>query len=270
MGERPTIDRAIDRAIDRGRDIDWGRTSADYARYRPGPPPSFFTRLAAFGVGLPGQRILDLGTGTGALAREFAGRGAAVAGIDIAEAQLALARELAAEAGHAVDFRLAPAEATPFADDAFDRVTANQCWLYFDKTRVIPEMRRLLAAGGLLVTSHFSWLPLLDPVARATEALILRHNPDWTGAGWAAEVPAMPRWAEADFRLRAMFWYDEAIAFTRESWRGRVRANRAIGAALSAEAVAAFDAEHDALLRGSVGERFTVLHRLDAHLFEFK
>jgi hypothetical protein len=32
----------------------------------------------------------------------------------------------------------------------------------------------------------------------------------------------------------------------------------------------AFDAEHDALLRGSVGERFTVLHRLDAHLFEFK
>jgi hypothetical protein len=131
-------------------------------------------------------------------------------------------------------------------------------------------MRRLLASGGLLVTSHFSWLPLLDPVARASEALMLKHNPDWTGAGWAAEIPAMPRWAEADFRLRAMFWYDEDIAFTRESWRGRIRANRAIGATLSAEAVATFDAEHDALLRDIVGESFTVRHRLDAHFLQFK
>jgi SAM-dependent methyltransferase len=262
MGER--------QAIDRGRDIDWGRISADYARYRPGPPPSFFIRLAAFGVGLPGQRILDLGTGTGALAREFAGRGASVAGVDIADAQLAMARELAAEAGLVIDFRCAPAEVTPFADGAFDRVTANQCWLYFDTARAIPEVRRLLAAGGLLVTSHFSWLPLLDPVAQASEALILKHNPDWTGAGYAAEIPVMPRWAEADFRLRAMFMYDEPIAFTRESWRGRIRANRGIGAALSAEAVAAFDAEHDALLRGMVKERFTVLHRLEAHFLEFK
>jgi SAM-dependent methyltransferase len=262
MGER--------QAIDGGRDIDWGRTSVDYARYRPGPPPSFFMRLAAFGVGLPGQRILDLGTGTGALAREFAGRGATVAGIDIAEGQLAMARKLAAEAGSVVDFRCAPAEATPFVDGAFDRVTANQCWLYFDTARAILETRRLLAAGGLLVTSHFSWLPLVDPVARASEALILKHNPDWTGAGYAAEIPLIPRWAAADFRVRAMFMYDEPIAFTRESWRGRIRANRAIGAALSPEAVAAFDAEHDALLRSSVGERFTVLHRLDAHLLEFK
>jgi SAM-dependent methyltransferase len=257
-------------AVDRGRDIDWGRTSADYALYRPGPPPSFFARLAALGVGLPGQRILDLATGTGVLAREFARRGTIVAGIDIAEGQLAMARELAAADGLAIDFRLAPAEATPFIDGAFDCLTANQCWLYFDKARAIAEAQRLLAAGGLLVTSHFSWLPLLDPVARASEALILKHNADWTGAGWAAEISAMPRWAEADFRLRAMFWYDEAIAFTRETWRGRIRANRAIGATLSAEAVAAFDAEHDTLLRGIAGENFTVLHRLDAHLLEFK
>lgn len=45
-------------AIGHGRSVDWGRTSADYALYRPGPPPSFYDRLAAFGVGLPGQRIL--------------------------------------------------------------------------------------------------------------------------------------------------------------------------------------------------------------------
>ena len=32
-------------AIDGGRDIDWGRTSLDYAKHRPGPPPSYFDRL---------------------------------------------------------------------------------------------------------------------------------------------------------------------------------------------------------------------------------
>lgn len=257
-------------AIDHGRAIDWSRTSADYATYRPDPPTSFYDRLGALGVGLPGQRILDLGTGTGALAREFARRGAQVAGIDIAEGQLATARALARQVGVAVDFHRACAESTPFADGAFDCLTANQCWLYFDKVKAIAEVRRLLRAGGLLVTSHFSWLPRLDEVARASEQLILKYNPQWTAADWAGEIPAMPRWAEAEFRLRAMFWYDEEIAFTGESWRGRIRASRGIGATLSDGEIAAFDAEHDALLRSSVGERFTVRHRLDAPIFELK
>ena len=36
--------------IDGGRPIDWGRTSSDYAAHRPGPPPSYYERLAALGV----------------------------------------------------------------------------------------------------------------------------------------------------------------------------------------------------------------------------
>lgn len=51
--------------IDGGRLIDWGRTSADYAEHRPGPPARLFDMLAALGIGTPGQRVLDLGTGTG-------------------------------------------------------------------------------------------------------------------------------------------------------------------------------------------------------------
>jgi SAM-dependent methyltransferase len=257
-------------AIDHGRDVDWGKTSDDYAVHRPGPPESFYERLTVLGVGLPGQRILDLGTGTGLLAREFARRGAVVAGVDISASQVAMARRLADEAGLNVDFQAASAEMTPFADGSFDVITANQCWLYFDKAKMIPEARRLLAKDGLLVTSHFSWLPRLDPLARATEALILKYNPRWTAGDWSGEVPPMPGWAEAEFRLRAMFWYDEPIGFTRESWRGRIRASRGVGAALSAAEIAAFDAEHDAVLQGGVGEQFSVLHRLDAHLLEFK
>jgi len=254
-------------SADPGRTIDWGRTSADYARHRPGPPESFFARLAALGVGLPGQRILDLGTGTGVLARRFAEAGAVAAGIDLSPEQIEAARALAAAQGLGVDFRVAPAEAAPFPARSFDVLTANQCWLYFDAPRAITEARRLLAPGGFLVTSHFSWLPRRDPIARASERLILDHNPQWTGCDWDGAVPPMPRWAERDFVLRGMFVYDEPIPFTREAWRGRMRACRGVGAALPEADVAAFDAALAAWLEANTAPTFTVRHRIDAHLF---
>ena len=73
--------------IDNDREFDWGRTARDYARYRPGYPESFYDLLPRLGVGLPGQRILDLGTGTGVLARELAKRGATVTAVDVAAGQ---------------------------------------------------------------------------------------------------------------------------------------------------------------------------------------
>jgi SAM-dependent methyltransferase len=256
------------RPIDPGRAIDWGKTSADYARHRPGPPASYYSRLHALGVGLTGQRILDLGTGTGLLARQFARQGAHVVGLDIAPAQIEAARALAVAEGVAVEFAVAPAEATGLAAESFDAVTAMQCWLYFDAPRAIAEVKRLLARGGVLVTSHCSWLPEPGSIARRSEELVLRYNPQWGGANWSGLVPPLPRWAENDFVLAAMFWYDEDIAFTREAWRGRIRACRGIGATLSADEVARFDAEHDRLLRDIAGESFAVKHRIDAHILK--
>src|SRR5687767_3553212 len=70
----PLEERAMDGlgSHDGDKVIDWGKTSEDYSVHRPGPPPSFFARLAALGIGREGQRILDLGTGTGVMARQFA------------------------------------------------------------------------------------------------------------------------------------------------------------------------------------------------------
>lgn len=253
--------------IDPGRTIDWGKTSEDYATHRPGPPPRFYQTLQTWGVGLPGQTMLDLGTGTGVLARQFARQGATVHGIDISDNQIAAAQQLAAAERLAVDFQSVPAEELSFADAAFDVITANQCWLYFDKAKVIPVVKRLLRPGGLLVTSHFSWLPRLDPVAGATEALVLQHNPAWTAGDWSGEIPQVPAWAEGQFQVKGMFWFDEPVLFTYESWCGRIRACRGVGAALDAAEVAHFDAAHRTLLEAMVPEEFTVLHRVDAHLF---
>ncbi|MFQ5607031.1 MAG: class I SAM-dependent methyltransferase [Candidatus Zixiibacteriota bacterium] len=250
------------------REVDWSKTSEDYALHRPGYPASSYERLRALGVGVETQRVLDLGAGTGTLAREFAKNGCQVTGVDIAEGQIAKARELAARDGLNVDFRVAPAEQTGLPDNSFDIISAGQCWLYFDNKRVIPEILRLLAPAGKLLTCHLCWLPRLDEIARRSEELVLRHNPEWSGSDWDGGVPAMPAWAGERFRLAGMFFYDEPILFTRVSWRGRFRACRGIGATLSAGQVADFDTEHERLLDETVPEVFTVLHRVDAHILE--
>ena len=253
-------------ALDGGRAIDWSRTSADYAAHRPGPPQRLFDVLAALGVGRPGQRLLDLGTGTGLVARELARRGATVSGIDIAPGQIEAARRSANDEGLAVDFVVAAAEACPFAAATFEVAIASQCWMYFDVVRTLAELRRVLTPDGLLVTTHFSWLPRLDPIARASEALVLEVNPGWQGGDWAGTVATEPAWAAGRATVEAMFWFDADVPFTRASWRGRMRACRGVGATLAPPEVAAFDAALAAWLDANAPPAFTIRHRIDAHL----
>ncbi len=252
---------------DPGRSLDWSHAAEDYARYRTGYPASFWTRLESLGIVRPGLRVLDLGTGTGVIARSLARRGCQVVGIDVAAGQIEAARELAGKEGLAVDFRVGPAEETGLPTAAFDLVTASQCWLYFDKPRAIAEVKRVLAPGGRLVTCHLSWMPRRDDTAARTEALVLQHNPQWSAGDWNGRIPAIPEWARDHLDVEAMFWYDEPIPFTRESWRGRMRACRGIGASLTPAAIQAFDRELAEMLERTVPEEFTILHRIDAHVF---
>lgn len=98
------------------------------------------------GVTAP-QRGLDVGCGTGALTGELVTRLGAeqVAGCDPAPAQLAACRSRFP----AVDLREAPAEALPFADDAFD-VALAQLVIHFvgDPIRSVGEMTRVVRPGG--------------------------------------------------------------------------------------------------------------------------
>jgi 2-polyprenyl-3-methyl-5-hydroxy-6-metoxy-1,4-benzoquinol methylase len=252
---------------DVGRSIDWSKTSADYGAHRPGPPPSFYERLRVLGVGQPGQRILDLGTGTGLLARQFARQGCIAFGTDIADNQIAEAKQLAANEGLDVDFQIASSEKQPYPDHSFDCITAMQCWLYFPRAATIAEVKRLLKPNGILMTSHFSWLQSKSEIARASEALVLKFNPSWAGANYSGRVPLDGYKLQNDFVSNAMFWYDEEIPFTRESWRGRMRACRGTGATLAPDELARFDGEHAALLEKIAPPEFTIAHRLDAHFY---
>ena len=86
-------------AKDGARSIDWSHTSSDYERWRPDYPTNFYRRLHAFGVGLEGQSIVDLGTGVGFWARAFSRQGASVVGVDIASGQIEEATRKAREVG---------------------------------------------------------------------------------------------------------------------------------------------------------------------------
>jgi SAM-dependent methyltransferase len=253
---------------DGGRRIEWGRTAKDYAEYRPNYPTEFYERLAKRGIGVPGQRILDLGTGVGFLAQKFAEQGADAVGIDIDANQLAMATKRALDAGLHIDYREAPAEETGLADASFDVAAASQCWLYFDQDKASREVLRLLRPGGRLMTCHLCWLPREDEVARRSEELVCKYNPQWTGGDYSGEVSRSSPKMERFFEVTDFFVFDARIPFTRESWRGRFRACRGVGASLSAEEIAVFDREHAALLDRTVGERFSVVHRIDCHIFQ--
>lgn len=135
--------------------IDFGKTAHDYGRYRAGFPPAFFERMAMFGIGVAGQRVLDLGTGTGTLARGFALRGCQVTGLDPSISLTEEAKRLDQEAQVSVQYVTAKAEQTGLPDASFDVVTAGQCWHWFDRSKAAQEVRRLLVPNGQLVIRHY-------------------------------------------------------------------------------------------------------------------
>ena len=223
-------------------DVDFGKTAEDYRTHRAGFPASFFERLASYGVGTPGQRIVDLGTGTGTLARGLARRGCEVVGIDPAAAMLAQARCLDREAQVTIEYRQARAEDTGLPTDSADVVTAGQCWHWFDRSAAAREAARILRAEGRMVIAHFDWIPLPGNVVRATEELIEQFNATWTFGNLAGIHPPWLRdLGEAGFGNIETFSYDVDVAYTPIAWRGRIRASAGVGASLPPSEVCRFD-----------------------------
>ncbi len=103
----------------------------------------------------PGDRALDVATGTGDLALELAGRVAPagqVIGVDFSERMLELARGKVGEAGPAAEFLWANALELPFADGEFDAATVGFGARNFaDLERGLSEMTRVVRPGGRIV-----------------------------------------------------------------------------------------------------------------------
>jgi ubiquinone/menaquinone biosynthesis C-methylase UbiE len=106
----------------------------------------------------PGERALDIGAGTGAvalMAATLVAPGGRVAGIDISSEMLAFARRRAEELGlDDISFREGRAEAIPAADADFDVALASLSLMYvIDRDAAAREIARVIRPGGRLVAA---------------------------------------------------------------------------------------------------------------------
>lgn len=101
----------------------------------------------------PGHRVLDLGTGTGAVAERAAPVVGQVVGVDVSAEMLALAQQRIAARGLTnVAFREGRAEELPADDGSFDAVLASLSLMYvIDRVAAAREIARVLRPGGRLV-----------------------------------------------------------------------------------------------------------------------
>lgn len=246
------------RNIDGGKAFDWGKTSADYAKYRDIYPQEFYDKVVYRDLCINGQNVLDLGTGTGVLPRNMYRYGAKWTGTDISEKQIEQAKALSE--GMEIDYCAMCAENINFPKHSFDVITACQCFWYFNHEQMIPALCQILKPSGRILVLYMAWLPFEDKIAQASEKLVLKYSPQWSGAGETVHPIVIPDCYHEKFELIYHAEYPLAVHFTRESWNGRMKACRGIGASLAEKEIEAWEQEHMQLLAEIAPLEFDILH----------
>jgi demethylmenaquinone methyltransferase/2-methoxy-6-polyprenyl-1,4-benzoquinol methylase len=141
----------------------------------------------------PGQRLLDVATGTGMVAAELLGRAdCAVVGVDQSAQMLARARaRFAAEPPGRVELLQAQAERLPFADASFDGLSFTYLLRYVeDPAATLAELARVVRPGGRVASLEFGvppWAPARAAwrlyTAVGLPALGRLASPEWGRVG---------------------------------------------------------------------------------------
>lgn len=136
----------------------WNRISQLYVREIDARFASVVEGVVRRGDLKAGQRVLDLGTGTGSLAIRAAalvGPAGRVAAVDISPEMLAVTRQRLLAAGLTnVDLREGRAERLPADDGTFDSLLASLSLMYvIDRAAAAREIRRVLRPGGRFVAA---------------------------------------------------------------------------------------------------------------------
>lgn len=248
----------IDKNIDGGKAFDWGKTSADYAKYRDIYPKEFYEKIISRNLCVNGQKVLDMGTGTGVIPRNMYIYGAKWIGTDISHNQIEQAKILSK--GMDIEYYAYSAEELEFEEKSFDVITACQCFWYFDHEKIMPKLYNLLKKDGRILVLYMAWLPFEDRIAGESEKLVLKYSPNWSGARETVHPIHIPECYTEKFEMVYHEEYKLKVPFTRESWNGRMKACRGVGASLTPDEVEKWEKEHMQLLEIIAPQEFEVLH----------
>jgi len=171
----------------------------DLARGGREDDPALYRGLFGALAAREGERVLDVGCGTGgtmrALAASLPGVGAVV-GLDVSEAMLAEARARANASSAPLEFVPGDAHEMPFPDGSFDAAYSTRVFeIVRDPRRVLAEMARVLRPGGRLVVNGIdmdAWV--IDSSERDVTRRIFHYASDFETNGWAGRQ--LPGWCK--------------------------------------------------------------------------
>ena len=198
----------------------WGARPHDWAENEDQQVPTYEEAIRRLGIA-PGQRVLDVGCGTGVFLRLAADRGAEVFGLDASDALLELARARVPDA----DLRVGDMQFLPYEDDQFDVVTGfNSFFFAADITAALRESGRVAKPGAPVVIQVWG-----RPEACALEAMKVALRP-FMPAPPPGTPPAPELWrpgvleeiaAEAGLRPERAFDTSWAFEYPDEEALGR-------------------------------------------------
>jgi len=210
-----------------------------------------------------GERVLDVGRGSGAVTREIArrigSRGVAV-GLDPSPALLAVARELAKEAGvgDRIEFREGDALRVPLPDGSFDAVVCVTVLSHVPRGEAaIPEFIRVLRPGGRLGVFDLDtdMTAFTHPDRVLTRRIVAAASDAMAVNGWLVrQLPSLfQRAGLVDVRVRGFF----PLETERQSFYGNMADRCAeaavkMGVVTESEARAWLDAFHEQGARGPI------------------
>jgi SAM-dependent methyltransferase len=205
--------------------------AAAYAA-RPGYPPALVERLLTSSGVAAGDRIADLGAGTGIFTRMLVGRGLVIDAIEPGAEMRARALALPG-----VTWRAGTFEDTGLPDGCLAWAVAAQAFHWADPPRALPALRRALAPGRALTVLWNDRRTADSAVLAETWARIKRRVPDFDEAyrdrDWSAALTSTGDFADVrvDEELHTVVM--DAARFV-ELWRSHNRLTVAAGAAFPA------------------------------------
>jgi SAM-dependent methyltransferase len=151
---------------------------ADYMKYRPGYPPEIYDYLQRNAALNPGDRVVDLGSGTGLLSRIFLERGHALIAV---EPNTEMRRAAESLLGNQPGFTSLEgrAENIPLSAASADFVAAGQAFHWFEPAKARAEIQRVLKPHKQ-VALVWNSRDLSSPFMQAYERILLDFGKDFS------------------------------------------------------------------------------------------